>query len=128
MLLTRDQILATDDLKREEVRVPEWGGSVYVRVLTGTEREQFESGAEGARGANHFRAQLVALATCDESGRSLFTAEDVEQLASKSAPALIRVFDVAVRLSKVSATDLDELEKKSEANPSDSSSSTSQAI
>jgi len=43
MTLNKEQILRADDLKTEEVDVPEWGGSVRVRVLTGTERDAFES-------------------------------------------------------------------------------------
>ena len=41
-MLTKDQILKSDDLPSEEVSVPEWGGSVMVRSMTGYERDQFE--------------------------------------------------------------------------------------
>ena len=39
-MLTREQILGLSDLPREEVRIPEWGGVVFVRALTGSERDQ----------------------------------------------------------------------------------------
>ena len=35
MLLTRDAILAAADIQTETVPVPEWGGEVAVRPLTG---------------------------------------------------------------------------------------------
>ena len=34
-LLSRDQILAVQDLKHEDVDVPEWGGSLIVRAPSG---------------------------------------------------------------------------------------------
>ena len=42
-ILTRDQILQANDLVTETVEVPEWGGSVFVKSLTGVERDQFEA-------------------------------------------------------------------------------------
>ena len=41
--LTRDEILGADDLKTESVKVPEWGGTVLVRELTGAERDEWEA-------------------------------------------------------------------------------------
>ena len=41
--LTRNEILAVDDLQTQKVDVPEWGGSVYVRGLTGSERDALEA-------------------------------------------------------------------------------------
>ena len=43
--LSRDQILEADDLKTEEIEVPEWNGSVVVRELRGRERDAFEEGS-----------------------------------------------------------------------------------
>ena len=44
MLLTKSQILKGSSLKRELVSVPEWheGGEVYVRTMTGQERDIFD--------------------------------------------------------------------------------------
>ena len=41
-MLSRDTILAKNDVKVEEVKVPEWGGSVLVRGMSGDQREAFE--------------------------------------------------------------------------------------
>ena len=40
-ILSKDAILAADDLPRETVHVPEWGGDVYVRTMSGTDRDAF---------------------------------------------------------------------------------------
>ena len=42
-ILSKEAILAADDLPREIVSVPEWGGQVCVRTMTGTDRDAFET-------------------------------------------------------------------------------------
>lgn len=113
--LTRDAILSAEDLRREPVRVPEWGGVVWVRTLTGEERDRWETMAfiseDGKVRANedNIRARLVALSACDENGDLLFTVEDIEALGRKSATAINRLFDAASRVNAVSAADMEEL-------------------
>lgn len=130
-ILTRDQILSSTDLKRELVDVPEWGGSVYVRELTATERDELElacwqeSQRSGRPLARHYRARLVAMSVCDENGKPLFTASDVDALAAKSGRVIGRLTDVAGRLAGISKADREELEGNSEAAPSGDSSSSS---
>lgn len=110
--LSADDILNADDLGTEDVDVPEWGGKVRVRGLTGTERDQFEARfVEGkAKGFEAFSARLVAACAVDESGKRLFQGEAVtRRLGAKSAVAMARVSDVARRLSGFSEEDRDEL-------------------
>lgn len=126
-MLTRDEILAAEDLPVEIVYVPEWGGSVFVRTLTGSERDKFEEDTIQGKGKNrrvtlqNIRARLVALTVCDESGTRLFQPADVARLGLKSAAALDRVFSVAQRLSGLTDDDVEELVKNSEAAPGDCS-------
>ena len=128
-LLTRDQILAAEDLKRETIDVPEWGGDVIVRSLTGAERDAFEDSVVRQRGKTrelnlrNQGARLVSLSLIDESGTRLFSDGDVEALGRKSAAALDRVFAAAQRLSGLTENDIDELAKNSESGQSDSSTS-----
>lgn len=130
MLLTREQILQAEDLKTEEVHVPEWGGTVCVRALTGDERDRYEGsmlvekddGTYGMR-RDRLRATLAALSIVDENGAPLFTAEDVAVLGRKSASALDRVADVARRLSGLTKRDMEELEKNSAPDRSGASGS-----
>jgi hypothetical protein len=118
-LLTRDQILQAQDIAREEISVPEWGGSVLVRGLTGQERDAYEATIMRLNGTNaqmnlvNARAKLVARSIIDEEGNRLFGDDDVALLAKKSAAALERVFNVAQRLSGLTSSDLDELAKAS---------------
>jgi hypothetical protein len=123
MSLTRDQILQAQDIQTEEVEIPEWGGSVFVRGMTGTERDAFENSIVETRGKStrvnmrNIRAKLVAQSACDESGKPLFTPRDIDALGEKSAAALQRVFDVASRLSGISGKDVEELAEGLDESP-----------
>jgi hypothetical protein len=69
MPLTKDEILGADDLKRETVDIPEWGGEVLLRELRGRERDAFEEGSlDKQRNVSmvNMRARLVALSAIDE--------------------------------------------------------------
>lgn len=125
-VLTKDEILQADDIRKEKVEVPEWGGSVYVKTMTGTERDQFEAsiiGVKGERDMVNLRAKIVALSTVDEEGKRLFSFEDVVELGKKSALPLNRVFSVAQRLSGFTPQDMEDMTKNLSAGQEESSSS-----
>lgn len=129
MILTREQILAAQDIATETIDVPEWGGAVRVRGLTGAERDQYESTILKMRGTNaqlnlvNARAKLVALSVVDEEGARLFSDDDVVALSKKSAAALERVFDAAQRLSGLRPADIEEMTKNSVGSPNGGSGS-----
>lgn len=115
-ILSRLDILASEDLATEKVRVPEWGGSVIVKALSGVERDAYEAGifSSGAGitaeyNLQNIRAKLAARTMVDENGDRLFSDADVARLGLKSAAALDRVFSVAQRLSRLTASDVKEL-------------------
>ncbi|MFJ6659715.1 hypothetical protein ACIQNG_25680 [Streptomyces sp. NPDC091377] len=115
--LSAEQILDADDLRYEDVPVPEWGGTVRVRELSGTERDKFEAeflGKDGrsvrTEGLEGFRARLAAASIVDEKGRRLFrSVAEAKRLGEKSAAALQRVCDVATRLSAMTEEDVQDL-------------------
>jgi len=126
-LLTKEQILDAQDLETREVEVPEWGGVVLVKGMTGVERDDFEAQMIVGKGKNttvnmkNVRAKLVAASVVDEDGQRLFTDQDVQALGKKSAAALDRVFAVAQRLSKIGKDDIEELAKNLPDDLSDNS-------
>lgn len=115
--LTRDAILHAQDIRTETVAVPEWGGEVEVRGLTGTERDALEASIVEQRGRktsinlHNIRAKLVAQSVVDEDGARIFTDDDVAELGRKSGMALDRVYTVAQRLSGLTTADIEELTK-----------------
>jgi hypothetical protein len=128
-ILGRDAILQAQDISKELVHVPEWGGDVYVKGMTGAERDKFEasliSSKAGGKQVNlsNVRAKLASLTLCDEGGNLLFTETDVRELSKKSAAALQRVFETAQKLSGLGEADIEELSEGLEENPFDGSAS-----
>ncbi|MCB0190649.1 MAG: hypothetical protein KDJ65_01750 [Anaerolineae bacterium] len=113
-LLTRDQILSAPDASTvyEDVPVPEWGGEVRVKALSGIERDAFESSVTSFAGKkvrlsmDNVRARLVATTLIDEKGQPVLKPSDVTALGEKSAVALDRVFSVARRLAGLGSNEL----------------------
>ena len=117
MSLTGEQILKADDVGEiVEVDVPEWGGTVCVKVMDGAGRDRWElqttKALESPATAN-VRAGLVAACACDDKGKRLFTDNQAAALGKKSATALDRVYDVAKQINKLEDGDIEELEKNS---------------
>lgn len=112
-MLTKDAIRAASDLPREMVQVPEWGGFLYVRTMTGTERDAWETGLSKGKHVNldKVRAKLAVAVACDADGKPMFDASDVDWLSEKSAAALQRIFAAASKLNCLSSSDVEELAK-----------------
>lgn len=110
MSLTREAILAAEDLKRDTVPVPEWGdGAVAtIRMMTAAERMEYLRQAtvdakKDGQAAISIEAILVAMSVCDESGALLFKPEDIPALAAKSATAISRIANAAAALNEIAA-------------------------
>ena len=129
--LTREQILGRDDLKREVIEVPEWGGSIVIRELRASEREVFEkrviqaggSGPGFAKTLGDLRASLVVKCIIDPAtGERIFDDSDVKALNENSATAIARVFALCSRLSGISSEVVDSVVGESGATSGDGSS------
>ena len=113
----RELILAADDIRTEEVQVPEWSCSVLVRGFSGAERDIFESkiieqhGKKQVLKLDDVRARVVIMSVVDEDGKRVFKNSDLKAVSRKSAVALGRVFKVAQRLSGLTTADVEELTK-----------------
>ena len=104
MLLNRQAILEANDLKTVDVDVPEWGGTVRIRALTGTARDAFGRSLLDSNGKPNgagYNLKLVAVSVINEDGTQAFTLDDVQALGEKSDVALQRVADVADKLNKL---------------------------
>jgi len=122
-ILSREDIAQADDIVIEAVDVPEWGGTVLVKGMTGAERDRFEIAMIADPGKStkvnlaDMRAKLCSLTIVDENGKLLFTPADIKMLTKKSAVALQRVFTVARELSGIGDDDVKELTEGLEDNP-----------
>lgn len=111
-VLSKDQILAAEDLHTEVVPVPEWGGDVIVSEMSAADSERWLMEAYDEEGKPVRREnptiKLAARCIVDESGARVFSEEDVSALAEKSSKAIGRVFRAAVRLNGLNAVSEDE--------------------
>jgi hypothetical protein len=107
-MLTRDQLLQARPLAVERVSLPAFGDAVFVRELTVSERDGFE-GKVYAAPSPDFRGELLARSLCDEAGKRLFEDDEVKCLVSLGAAAMQPAFMVAMRLSALRVSDLEEL-------------------
>lgn len=126
MALSRDGILGAVDVQTEKVDVPEWGGDVIVRGLTGDELDAFQGsvrqfrptfdgkGMEPVLIQEGMRAKLLVKCLIDESGERLFTDQDAPALGAKNGSVIDRLYDVASRLSGLSEEEKKEMEGNSE--------------
>lgn len=114
MALSKAAILAADDKKMVDHEVSEWGGKVKLRVMTGTERDRFESEFVGGnKSVEMVRAKLVAKCLCDDEGNRLFTEQEIPELGEKSAAVLDRLFTECMKLNRFSKGDVEDLAKNS---------------
>jgi len=119
--LTKADIVGLDDLKSETLDVPEWGGSVGIRRMTGAERDAYEADIFETKGTTmtlkreNFRAKLVARCLVDEKGERMFTDGEIAALGKKSGSALDRLFNAAQRINGMTKDEREKIEKNSEA-------------
>lgn len=132
MALTAQQILDATDIETREIDVPEWGGTVLVKGLSGAERDayeasvrQFDNDGNPHMNLANARARLVARALVDDEGTRLFTDKQAGELGRKSAVVLERLFQAASEMSGLSESDVEEMAGNSDAAPSGDSPSDS---
>lgn len=127
MALGRDDILKAEDLPRELVPVPEWGGSVWIGTMTGAHRDAFEASSTKANPRDpdsrvldreNMRARLVIFTAQGEAGEPLFSPADLVAVGRKNAAALDRLFNAALRINKLGDDDLERAKGESEPVPS----------
>ena len=113
MALSKEQILAADDMGLKEVEVPEWGGNVFVRVMTVGERDSYENEwiVNKNKGVENFRSKFLQRVLCDEKGELLFTASEIDLLAKKSARVITRIWEAAMKHNALTDGDVEELAK-----------------
>ncbi|MHA2219996.1 MAG: hypothetical protein ACXACY_29240, partial [Candidatus Hodarchaeales archaeon] len=101
------------DLKTEEVEVPEWGGKVLVRTITAKERDHFEKQliSGDKTDLENIRAKFIAATVVDEKGKLMFGELDLVGLGKKSASAMDKLFEVGQRLAGLKKEEVEEMVK-----------------
>ena len=94
--LTRDAILFAPDLTLEPIEVPEWGGTVHLRVMNGATMLKLSELPKA-----DFTGALLVHTLCDADGKLLFAPEDVEQVMNKNHAVLQRLIVAAIRINSL---------------------------
>lgn len=131
-LMDKKRLLEREKLQTEKVEF-ENGDFVYVRQMTGHERDVFERSLYTMDKDNKpttrledFRAKLAVVTMCDEEGKLLLSAADYAQLSNAmSAARLERIVNAAQKLNAITEADKEALVKNSEAVQDGNSSSDS---
>jgi len=132
-LLSREDLLKKQALKIEKVDLGD-GDYVYVKQMTGRERDRFEASIiRQVRRGNRidyehdledFRSKMAVCTVCDEHGNLLLKQDDYKTLGdSMPAAKLELIVEAAQRLNRISQEDRDNLLKNSDFIPAEDSSS-----
>lgn len=137
----KNLILEADDLPFEEVSVPEWKATVFVRALSGSARDDWElyrlnkreeadelekKGVKQDKYAEwrNLRASLLVRTLFDADGNRIFSDAEEEDLGKKNGNILDRLYTVANKLNATGPGDEDKLLGNSEGDPEDTSPTT----
>ena len=133
--LSRSLLLQKEELEKVKVDLGK-GEFVYVRQMTGRERDNFEQSllkknkdSKGTvigyeQATEDFRAKLAVVTVCDEDGKLLFFPEDYVLLSrNMSAKRLEIIINAAQKLNAISEEDKEEILKNSEVAQGDNSNS-----
>lgn len=116
-LLSKADIIGKKDLESREVEVPEWGGSVIVKMMNGAERDEFQHEIQGRNDdkgidLRGLKAKLVGMCLIDADGEQLFQGlEGIEELNQKSPVVIDKLFDEAQDLNGLGQTAVEDAEK-----------------
>ena len=86
--------------------IPEWDNAeVYVRAMSGKQRDQYDMANVSDRAAPNVRGLAVAIALTDKDGNRLFEDGDAGWLSEKSGSVMTRLFTEIARVSGLGGDD-----------------------
>ncbi len=120
MTLTRAQILASrGDRKPVRLEVPEWGGEVFVRVMSAKDQAALSEDVK----ASELPIKVILHCLVDEKGQRILSDDDFEALFEEDFPIIMKVFAFVARLNGLSSKELDEAMANFEQTPDEYNSS-----
>lgn len=113
MLLNKEQIFASQDVKTETVSMPEWGGEVTIKAMSIGDQIEFERLNKKSKDTSNIVCNTLMYCCIDEKGERLFTEEDLKHLEKKSFRAIEKLFKACLELNALSADSLEKEAKNS---------------
>ncbi len=111
MDLIASQIIEASDLAALKVTVNEWGGDVYIRLMTVGERDahELEWLNNKEKGVDNFRSNFLARSLSDAKGVRLFSDAEVPLLSKKSCVVMHRLWTQAMAHNALSEEDVQQI-------------------
>lgn len=115
--LSKEDIFQVEDISVETMEVPEWGGTIRLKPMTGAEKEGFEAEfqkrqqGENKINTRGFRGWLISRSVVNEDGELLFSKGDIAELSKKSAKVLEDVFEKCLEVNGIGQDAVEEIEK-----------------
>jgi len=123
----RAKILSAET-RRERVELGEPIGHCWIHAITEADRSDLEAsvidpttGEQNALGLRHFTARLLIASVCDDDGRPVFTADDVDAIRQLPSQFVRSMYEVARRLSGLDSQDIETLVGNSDSPAADGS-------
>lgn len=111
----KEKIRAADDIKKQIVKIPEWGAKIEVRTMMGAERAILFGKTADEGGQPNFQElypeMIIACCFDPKTGERLFSKEDIPWLMEKSCTAMERLATVASELSGITEKAVEGAEK-----------------
>lgn len=113
-VLSIDDIFSSNDLKTVKVEIPQWGGAIFVRIMTGKERDEFEHRMLKRQKTLNFkgmRAYLITTCVVDKDGNKLFQDDEKTRgsIEAKAGAALDIITEEIMKINHISGTDVQNL-------------------
>lgn len=114
-VLSAKDIQEVKDLKVELLDLPEWGGAVHVRELTGRTLFEFQMllPAEGEQVNPDALGKVAAMVLSDEDGKALFPMSSAPILGEKKFSALLKILEKALEVQGLTDDEENEIEGES---------------
>jgi hypothetical protein len=115
--LTIADVFGVEDKLSESLDIPEWGGRIYVRVMSAKERSEIEDLylkiSDAKKETGKFRKELIRRTWVDKSGNLMITDDAVAtHMMNKSALIIERIFEKACEVNGFRQKDVEVLKKK----------------
>ena len=107
--LSREAILAAGSRPVVTVEVPEWGGAVCLRPLSGAEVSAIY--ADETKDRHQVTETMVAVSICDAEGNRLFKPVDAPALFDKAYAGLKPLISKVMEINRLSAEAADAARK-----------------
>ena len=123
-ILSFEEIIAADDCETKDVNVPEWGGSVRFKTMSGKDRDNYiqtvqsrlVGSGDNRRVRNYQGLPAILLSAClvKADGSKLMERKQVEDLQSKNGAIIDRLVKIAQEMNGLSDAEVVKQAKNSE--------------